>query len=82
MSSRKSSKNKNIDRRSKKKIASNLLQSSDVIRDCLRSVLDAYTQTGETEVLHVTEAYMYADSLQKTLTELNDIYGRSKTISE
>ncbi len=82
MSSRKSSKNKNIDRRSKQKIASNLLQSSEVMVSTLRSVLDAYTQTDERETLYLRSAYMLADSMHKTLAELNDIYGRSKTISE
>lgn len=76
------SKVEKLPRRTKQRIAHNLLESSKVICETLEAVSSVYVGTGDKDSLFITEALLYAKSLQKTLQDMSDKNGRPKTISE
>ena len=76
------SKVEKLPRRAKIRIAYNLLESSKVICQTLKAVSTVYLGTDDDDSLFVTEALLYARSLQKTLQDMSDKNGRPKTISE
>ncbi len=76
------SKVEKLPRRAKMRIAHNLVECSKVICNTLEQVSTVYLGTEDDDSLFVTEALLYARSLQKTLQDMSDKNGRPKTISE